>query len=61
MNRLNNSSIFVNKCTPKLENIKQSYDRKLECPLLRFTPALVGKLSTRFSFDVSTLTHVSKE
>ena len=61
INRLNNSSIFVNECTPKLENIKQSYDWRLECPLLRFTPALVGKLMTRFSFDFPTLTHVSKE
>ena len=61
MKRLNNSSIFVNECTPKLENIKQSYDWKLECPLLRITPTLVGKLITRFSFDVLTLTRVSKE
>ena len=61
MNRLNNTTIFVNECTPKLENIKQSYDWRLECPLFRFTPALVGKLITRFSFDFPTLTHVSKE
>ena len=23
---VNNTTIFVNECTPKLENIKQSYD-----------------------------------
>ena len=46
LNRLKNSTSLVNECTTKLKNIMQSYDWKLERPLLRFTPALVGKLST---------------
>ena len=48
-NRLKNSTTFLNECTSKLKNIKQGYDWKLERPLLRFTPAFVGKLITRSS------------
>ena len=49
---IKNSTIFMNKCTSKLENIMQSYDWRLEWPLLRFTPALVVKLITRSSNKV---------
>ena len=49
LNRLKNSTTFLNECTSKMKNIKQGYDWKLERPLLRFTPAFVGKLITRSS------------